>query len=120
MPDDIRIENLEKVFTQADYRRFCLAVTVGRAQQKTYMSQMDLAHKSNVAFHLIRMIERETGNPTYKQMEAIATALGTTVEEMTAPPTPDTNETIAARANAPDSDFIDADALHRAIAERDA
>jgi transcriptional regulator with XRE-family HTH domain len=87
---------------------------------KARFSQEDLAARSGVGRATISRIERAAGDVGVEVVDRLAAALGTTVHDLFAPTAevdqPDDAE-LARRAEAPDDEFIDADAVLVAVDE---
>lgn len=83
-----------------------------------HLSQEALAVKAHVSRATVSKIEQGNANVTLANLEKIATELGCRLDELFAPRYIRVDdEELERRANAPDSDFVDARALENAIEE---
>lgn len=91
---------------------------VVRKRAELQLSQSALALRSRVSRPTISKIEQGDANVTIAMLEKIAVVLGCSVNELFEPrPARADGAEIKRRANAPESEFIDARALSRAIQE---
>src|SRR5258708_19597 len=93
-----------------------LNVVYKRAEHR--ISQSDLAHRSHIARQTLYKIESGQGNVTVEVLEKIATVLGCGVDELFEPRRLNVDDAeLARRANAPQSEFVNAYDLLDAIDE---
>ena len=89
-----------------------------RAQSR--LSQADLADRAGVSrYTIVRLESGDYANPGLELLGKVAAALGIGVHDLLAPIAPDrpSDRELQRRAAAPQSDFVDADALLAAIDE---
>ncbi|MDE2571802.1 MAG: helix-turn-helix transcriptional regulator [bacterium] len=95
-----------------------LARNVVRKRAEHHLSQAALADRADVARATVCKIESGDGNVTVQSLERIARVLGCRLDELFAPRCVVVDDAeLERRANAPDSDFVDARALLAAIDE---
>lgn len=104
----------------AELQEIATNVTIGRA--RAGLSQAALAAKAELSRSAISDIERAASpDPSFRTLLRIANALGISVGALFVPTTRGVvdDDELARRAAVDDDEFIDARALHAAIAERD-